>query len=498
MLDAATGRPALITDARTAAYARLHETHTGVVVLCGDRAYKVKKPVVTDFLDFGTVELRERACRREIELNRRLAPDVYLGLAHLSDLPGAPAEPVLVMRRMPEESRLSAVLADRDGPAVDLAALATTVAHFHATARRDAGIDAAGTAERLRQRWQSLLEPLQRDAPRYLDPRTLEFVQRAALRYLAGRVRLLDERIAGGRVVDGHGDPLSEDIFMLPDGFRILDCLDFDDELRYVDGLDDAAFLAMDLEFRGFRYRAAEFLDEYTRAADDPAPASLRHHYIAYRAMIRAKTDCLRVTQGDAHAAAGARRHVDLAISHLRRGAVRLVLAGGLPGTGKSTLAARLADTTGAALLAADDVRAELRASGMITGGSGVFGAGAYEPAAKDRVYTELLERAGLLLERGVPVVLDATWSHRAHRARAAALAEQTTSEPVLLHCTCPADVAEARIAARRAGNSDATPAIAGALAASADPWPEAVPLDTTRPRQQVLAEALREYHARP
>lgn len=494
MLDATAAPPALLTTA----FARLHETHTGVVVLCGDRAYKVKKPVVTDFLDFGTVALRERACAREIELNRRLAPDVYLGQAHLSDPSGGPAEPVVVMRRMPEELRLSAVLADPDGPVVDLAALAATVARFHATAHRDADVDAAGTAERLRQRWQSLLEPLQRDAPRYLDPGALEFVQRTALRYLAGRARLLDERIAGGRVVDGHGDLLSEDIFVLPDGFRILDCLDFDDELRYVDGLDDAAFLAMDLEFHGFPYRAAEFLDEYARAADDPAPASLRHHYIAYRAMVRAKTDCLRVTQGDAHAAGRARLHIDLAVSHLRRGAVRLVLAGGLPGTGKSTLAVHLAETTGAALLAADDVRAELRAGGVITGGSAVFGAGAYGPAAKDRVYTELLERAGLLLERGVPVVLDATWSDRAQRARAAALAARTGSEQVLLRCTCPADVAAARIATRRGGNSDATPAIADALAASADPWPEAVPLDTTRPRQQVLAEALREYRARP
>ncbi|WP_328821050.1 hypothetical protein [Nocardia sp. CY41] len=126
-------------------FAQLRETHTGLVVLCGDRAYKVKKPVVTDFLDFGTPEARERACARELELNQRVAPDVYLGLAHLTDPGGGAAEPVIVMRRMPDELRLSTALADPTREAADLCALAQTLAHFHAGARRGAEIDRAGT-----------------------------------------------------------------------------------------------------------------------------------------------------------------------------------------------------------------------------------------------------------------------------------------------------------------------------------------------------------------
>src|SRR5690606_20356482 len=128
-----------------------------------------------------------------------------------------------------------------------------------------------------------------------------------------------------------------------PDGFRILDCLDFDDQLRYVDALDDAAFLAMDLEFLGHPEHARSFLDDYARVADDPAPHSLRQHYIAYRATVRAKTDRVRHDQNDPAAAGNARHHVDLALRHLEQGAVRLALVGGLPGTGKSTIATRLA-----------------------------------------------------------------------------------------------------------------------------------------------------------
>ena len=108
-----------------------------------------------------------------------------------------------------------------------------------------------------------------------------------------------------GRVVDGHGDLLADDIFCLDDGPRVLDCLEFDDRLRWLDGLDDAAFLAMDLERLGAPDLAARFLDWYAEFAGDPAPASLRHHYVAYRAFVRAKVACLRYDQGDESARCG-------------------------------------------------------------------------------------------------------------------------------------------------------------------------------------------------
>lgn len=478
-------------------FAQLRETHTGLVLLCGDRAYKAKKPVVTDFLDFGTPENRELACARELELNQRLAPDVYLGLAHLTDPEGGADEPIIVMRRMPDSLRLSTMLADPSLETAELSTLAATLARFHATARRGAEIDRAGAPAQLRRRWHALLRPLREHPHESIDPCGLAHAEDLAMRYVDGRTPLLTERIADGRIVDGHGDLLAEDIFVLPDGFRILDCLDFDDELRYVDGLDDAAFLAMDLEFLGHPEESDAFLNDYLRAAGDSPPPSLRHHYIAYRAMVRAKTDRVRAGQGDPDAPRHAAQHLELAIRHLEQGAVRLVLVGGLPGTGKSTVATRLAAATGAEVVSSDSVRAALRATGAIAGAAGTFGGGAYRPAAKALVYSHLLDRARDRLEHGVSVILDASWTDADERSLATALADQTHTGLVPLRCVCSRTLAAERIGARPQGDSEATPAIADSLAAAASPWPEATVLDTTRPIDDSVATALRAWHDR-
>ncbi|MTE14275.1 bifunctional aminoglycoside phosphotransferase/ATP-binding protein [Nocardia aurantiaca] len=486
-------RSGIIGDARAA---ELHETHTGLVVLFGDRAYKVKKPVVTDFLDFGTTDARERALRRELELNRRWAPDVYLGLAQLTDPLDGPAEPVLVMRRMPESRRLSALVTAGEIGRTELAALATVVAHFHRDAPRGSAIDQAGTAEALRERWRILLHGWQSHPLGTLDPALIDRIEQLAMRFIDGRAPLLAERIAAGRILDGHGDLLTEDIFVLPDGFRILDCLDFDDSLRCVDGLDDAAFLAMDLEFLGQPQLAEGFLDDYLRAAEDSPPLALRHHYIAYRAMVRAKTNHIRVAQGDEKFVGHALRHVELAVGHLEAGAVRLALVGGLPGTGKSTVATRLAQVTGAEVISSDTVRAQLRASGAITGASGVFDAGAYRPAARSLVYTHMLELARQRLALGASVILDAAWIDAGERARAEALAARAHAELIPLRCECPPQLAGTRIRTRRSGDSEATPEIAIALAAASSPWPTATAVDTTGPLETTIAQALRGWNA--
>ncbi len=192
-----------------------------------------------------------------------------------------------------------------------------------------------------------------------------------------GAVRATDR---DKRIVDGHGDLLADDIFCVPDGPLLLDCLEFDDHLRYVDGIDDAAFLAMDLEFLGRKDLADYFFDTYCEFADDEAPASLKHFYIAYRAVVRAKVDCVRFTQGDPEASANASRHLSLALEHLNAGAVRLALIGGAPGTGKTTLARALADRVGAEVISTDDVRRELKQAGTIDGEAGVLDVGLYIP----------------------------------------------------------------------------------------------------------------------
>jgi len=289
----------------------------------------------------------------------------------------------------------------------------------------------------------------------------------------AGRQVLLAERAAAGLVVDGHGDLIADDVFCLPDGPRVLDCLEFDDRLRWVDVLDDVAFLSMDLESLGRPDLGALFLASYHELGGARAVPSLEHHYVAYRAFVRAKVACIRAAQGDPSAAADARAHLELALRHARASDVSLVLVGGAPGSGKTTLAGGLADELGAVLLSTDLVRREL----------GTPPDERYGPAAKAATYTELLRRAGLALARGEHVVLDATWGRGAHRAAAQAVAERTSSRLVALECHVRADIAAARAQARLAageGPSEAGAVVSRALAAERDPWLDAARVDTT------------------
>ncbi len=276
----------------------VRETHCAVVLLLGDRAYKVKKPVDLGFLDFRDVAERERTCRREVELNRRLAPDVYLGVGHFSGPGDGPGEPVVVMRRMPEDRRLSALLRARQPVDDALRQVARLLADFHAGTPTDPEIAREGEEPALRRRWIANLRETDRFVGRLVDETAHAEVESLATRYLDGRGPLLAARAAAGLVRDGHGDLVADDIFCLPDGPRVLDCLEFDDRLRYVDVLDDVAFLAMDLERLAAPEAAEHFQYWYAEFAGRPRVVSLEHHYTAYRAFVRAKVACLQADQG--------------------------------------------------------------------------------------------------------------------------------------------------------------------------------------------------------
>jgi uncharacterized protein len=298
--------------------------------------------------------------------------------------------------------------------------------------------------------------------------------------------------MAGGRVIDGHGDLLADDIYCLDDGPRILDCIEFNDRLRWLDGLDDAAFLAMDLEHLGAAQLGTQFLDWYAEFAADPAPAALRHHYLAYRAFVRAKVACLRHVQGDESAAADAARHAELTARHLRAGAVCLILVGGLPGTGKSTLAGGLADRIGAVLVSSDPVRKELAGLAPQAPATAAYGEGIYGAGWTERTYAELLARAERLLERGESVILDASWSHAAHRDLATDMAARTNGMLFAQRCETMPEVAIAWLRRRTHSVSDADERIAEAMTAHADPWPQATTIRTDQAPDRCVEQAAR------
>lgn len=453
--------------------ARVVETHISILVFAGDRVYKLRKPVRYDFVDFTERVAREADCRREVQLNRRLAPDVYLGVADIV-MDGVPLDHMVVMRALPEQRKLAALVAGGTDVERWIDEVATSVAAFHAGARRSPSISAAATPGALGSEWASNFKGVAPFVGPLLDPTAESEIHVHVARWLGRHADLLAERIAQGWVCDGHGDLQAEDIFCLDDGVRILDCIEFSDELRYGDVCADVAFLAMDLERLGRPDAAKRFVAAYERACGEPIPAPLLHHYTAERAYVRAKVACLRHQQGVVGADATARALHTLALRHLRQARQVLLLVGGLPGTGKSTVASAICDQTGWELLRTDEVRAELAPR---------LGQDRYAPEAVTAVYDEVLRRARRHMEAGSSVVLDASWSRADKRAAAAGAAQEAGVELLELCCSCDEAVAVARIGERRRDgqdSSEATVAVRRAMADRLDPWPSATVLDTS------------------
>lgn len=477
------------------------ETHCAGVVLVDETALKFKKPLDLGFLDFSTRPARQLACEREVELNRRFSPGVYQGVAHLT-MPDGTSEPLVVMRRMPDARRLSHLVVIGADVSSDLRKLARSLAVAHSRSQRRDEIDREASREQLRSRWELSFAQVREHLGDGREDRlaALDDIESSTRRFLDGRQALFSRRVAEGHAVDGHGDLLADDVFCLEDGPVALDCLEFDDGLRFVDGLDDVCFLAMDLERLGAPEHAKTFLDAYEEFSGDGAPPALIHHYIAYRAFVRAKVLCLRAEQ-DPSAAAGFDDHLELTRSHLSAGAVTLTLVGGPPGSGKSTVASGIADRLGMVVISADRVRKELAGIDPQTSAAAPYGTGIFSDAHTTRTYDEILDRASALLALGESVVLDASWTRGDLRAVARAVAERTSSDLVELRCAAGRTLEDARVTARRGDRdpdgtsrtqlSDADVFVATAMRADAAPWPDSTEIDTAGAIDDAVSRAV-------
>jgi aminoglycoside phosphotransferase family enzyme/predicted kinase len=460
------------------------ETHTAILFFVGDHVYKLKKAIDLGFLDHRDRRAREACCHREVDLNRRLAPDVYLGVLDIVGEDGALVDHVVDLRRMPDERRLSRCIERGEDVESAVRAAAHSIAALHASSGTDAAHDLGATRDAVLGRWVDGFDQMRGLALAPDLAAGMAEMEDLARRYLRGRGPLFDDRIRRGRIRDGHGDLQAEDVFVLDDGPRILDCIEFGEEYRWGDVLADVAFLAMDLERLGRPDLAQLLLRRHRELEADTWPATLADHFIAYRAHIRAKVEILRSDQQGGPPSA-AEPYVALANDHLRSAQVQLVVVGGGPGTGKSTLARRLGDRLGAVVLRTDEVRQRMELPD---------GVDRYAPEAVSATYVELLREARRLLGLGEHVVLDATWSSHVHRTMARRAAAETTSDLTELRCTLPRDQADERIRRRSAEGTDpseATVEVASLLADRFERWPEAVEVATVEAPEAVADQAM-------
>ncbi len=469
---------------RTGMSLDVRETHISRLFFTPDRVYKLLKAVANPFLSFVDDDDRLVAATNEFELNRRLAPDVYLGTADVEEN-GELVDRMIVMRRLPEDRQLSRLVNAPDAT-IRVWETAKHIAALHSAEPPITGDQASpASVHTLAQRWAENFDALEPLTGTVLDVAEFEAVRKLVTRYIDGRHQLFADRIAQGWVRDGHGDLRAEHVFCLDDGPRLIDCLAFRSDFRVGDVLNDIAFLAMDLHRLAGPELARSFIHDYCEFTYEHHPSTLAHHYVAYRAHVRAKIAAIRFTQGDETAAEEVIAYHKLAHQHLSVGRVRLVLVGGGVGVGKSTVANGLAAAVGATWLRTDEVR---------KAGSG-DSPPKYNPEAQDEVYRALLGQAGELLARGESVVLDATWSAERRRVWARDLAERTHSDLTAIRLTAPLDVACRRLELRRAvadDPSDATPELARRLDGRFEDWPDAIAISSDRTITETVDDAVR------
>jgi aminoglycoside phosphotransferase family enzyme/predicted kinase len=464
------------------------ETHISWVFLAGDKVVKIKRPVAYGFVDHTSMEARHQSCLDEVRLNRRLTDGVYLDVVPIvqSDSgyrvggAGHPIEWATLMRRLPASGMLDALLAAGDAPPDLAAQLACRLIPFH----RDRAPSCGGTADVAAAATAIVIENLDELGPfarRSLGPIQFDLVATAVRQFVATRDELLRARAAAGWIRDGHGDLRAEHVCLEPGGVvQIFDCVEFNREVRCADVASDLAFLLMDLTRLGASEIATSLLVRY-REAGLNLPDELLRFYTAHRALVRAKIAGLELPGSTREEAARymaeATDYLDLASAAALSVQPVLVAMTGFSGTGKSTVARRLARALGARLLASDVVRKEL--AGIEGPAPAAWGEGLYRPEWTRATYDRLFALAEVILRAGMPVVLDASFLATEQRAGAAAVAAQTDAQLVLVETICDEETVAARLATRTMRGdspSDATLATFRRQLDSITPAPPRVP----------------------
>ena len=455
-------------QAHEGAPVRMIETHVSWVLLAGPLAYKLKKPVRLGFVDFTTLAERRRCCAEELRLNRRFAPDVYLDVVEVRQglrgpSFGADGEVVDVavrMRRFADGALWSERLAAGSlGPAqIDAFARRLAATHRAApVAAAEAGFGAPALRARVVEGLVVAIEAWQ------LGRRALVPEWPALRIWLREEVTRLDrhwnERLRASAVRECHGDLHLANVVQRGDEAFAFDALEFAAELRWIDPLDDLAFLVTDLLANGRRDLGFRLLNAYLEESGDYEGIPALRFFLVGRALVRAEVAALRSAGGDDAADAAALGYLRLAGALARGADARLAITCGLPGSGKTFVSQALAETVGAVRVRSDVERKRLFGIAALASSRDRVAGGIYGAAATELTYARLLAVARLILGAGWPTLVDAAFLRRAERDRFRQLAATLAAPFAILHCSAEMALLRERIAARRDRGDDASEA---------------------------------------
>ena len=457
----------------------LAETHISWVFLLERDVFKVKRPVDLGFLDFKSVESRKRACDAEITLNRRLAPDVYLGVVPVRigadgrACIGGDGEIIdwaVHMTRLPDEVRSDIRLARRELRAEDIDAVAARLAEFHASTRCDEHTSRFGQRETIRTNVDENFAQTAASITDYVTYEEAHEIARWQSAFLEDNAELFDSRRRANRIRDGHGDLRLEHVYLTGAGPVVIDCIEFNERFRFADVCADVAFLSMDLAASGRVDLAERLLAAYARRSNDFDLYAVADFYESYRAFIRAKVSAMVAADESIapatreRARADARKYFLLSLSADRAALLEpmLVAVGGIIASGKSTIADRIGAVASAPVMDADRTRKSMVGVGAEQPIHDGAWSGAYDLSFTEHVYDEVFRRAEVVLASGRPVVIDASFRSAAQRAKAADLAAKYDVPFHFVECRAAPEVCRARLVERqkRASVSDGRIAI--------------------------------------
>jgi hypothetical protein len=442
------------------------ETHISWVLLTREFAYKLKKPVRLPFVDYSTLERRLHFCEEELRLNRMLAPGLYLGVSRITGTPDAPAldgdGPVLDyavrMKRFPPGALFCEQLAAGTLQDASVDRFAQRLAEFHAQATPAVpALDPDGSLQ-LRRALAALTgaAPLLEEA----DASTLGGWLHAEW----NQVRpLWLQRLAAGKVLEGHGDLHLANVVALDGDVSAFDCIEFDASLRSLDLVDDAGFALMDFVARGRADLGWRFFNAWLERTGEYEGLPLLRFGVATHALVRAQVEHLRKPRCETALA-----YARSALAWSRPAAPRLSITFGLPGSGKTFASQRLLQASGAVRIRSDVERKRLFGLDAVAD-TRAHGIAAYAADATQRTYARLLELARIALRAGLPVVLDAAFLRRDERAAAAELARTLQVPFAILACEAPASVLRERLRSRTGDASEADEAVLERLAAAVE-----------------------------
>jgi len=415
---------------------RLVQTHASFVFIAPPFVYKVKKPVNFGFLNFSTLEKRRHFCEREVALNRRLCPEVYLGVVPISTRNGRfvfgegdqVVEYAVQMRKLADGYFLDQ-LVERDGVVPgDLNRIAITLKLFYEGQHPTEEIEAWGRIDRLRISTDENFRQTREFIGHTISRPAFETIRFYTKRFFTRHERLFTSRIRERWIRDCHGDLHLEHIHVTPPALHIYDCIEFNDRFRYVDVANDAAFLAMDLDYEGRPDLSRHFVTQMASALNDHGMLRLMDFYKCYRAYVRGKVESLHsVAQAAPEeerraSAERAQRYFRLALRYAVAGSSPLALVVmGRIASGKSTLARALGTELGWEVYSSDYLRKKMAGFPLYERSSAAARKRLYSAAMTGQTYDRLLTAAEAELQKGHSIILDATFARREHRSLLAA-----------------------------------------------------------------------------